>query len=269
MIDAISSKSRRILSKSGRVVYRKAKQLRASIVILPFFATVLISFIYLKWDFPPLWLQDFILLSAPLLVGVVLYCKTWIYRFPLGVPLLAVALAGALFFPVVVCTHILDYNVFDNGIGLGVGIFTWALSTFLIWKTFQPSSDMFWNTLLERFRQDRRRWIVIALVPLVWGVYGFGAFELVDTQFDRAAGRVFHIPVKAKTMSSQRRSGAMYYVQLAPWRFQSGDPPLVMGEKVPYLIYDQLTVGKPACLTLHPGFLGAPWQQVAACAPVR
>lgn len=226
MIVDISSRSRQILSKSGHIVYKRAKHLRGAIIVLPFLATVLLSYIYLLSRTPPLWLQDSVVFSAPLLAGVVLYCKTWIYRFRFGAPLLGMALGGALFFPVVVCVHVRDFDVTDNGIGLAVGIFAWAVATFLVWRLFQTSTDVLWNMILARFRRDRWRWIIIAVVPLVWAEYAFGAFELVDSQFDRGPGRAIPVP------GSSLEAGA----------------PL-------------------ACLTLHPGFLGAPWRQLAACPP--
>jgi hypothetical protein len=193
--------------------------LRGAIVVVPFFFTVLISYIYLEWKHPPLWLQDLVVFSAPLLLGVIHYGRAWIYRFPAGAPLLAMALGGVIFFPVVVAIHLGAYDVSDNGIGLAAAVLVWGLSTYFIWRIFKPSADMFWNTVLERFRRDDRRWIVIAVVPLVWGIYAYGAFELVDTQFDRANSST---------------------IRLA-------------------------TVRGIACVTSHPGYLGAPWREPASC----
>jgi len=223
MIDTISSKSRRMISSSKRVIYTRAKRLRGAIVVLPFITTVLVSYIYLMSRHPPVWFQDVIVFSAPLLVGVIHYCKTWIYRFPAGAPLLAMALGGALFFPVVVDIHVGSYRVSDNGVGLAAGVLIWALASFSIWRIFQPSANMFWNSVLERFRHDHRRWVVMAVVPVIWGVYAYGAFELVDTQFDKAAGSLVRLP----------------------------------------------TARGIACLTLHPGFLGAPWYEPAQCPRAR
>ena len=219
---AISSKSRQMISNSGRVIYTRAKRLRGAFVVLPFFAAVIISYIYLVWKHPPLWLQDFVVFSAPFLVGVIYYCRTWIYRFRAGASLLAMALGGALFFPVVVCIHAGRYDMSDNGKGLASALLVWALSLYVIWRIFRPSLDMFWNTVLEPLQRDHRRWVVMAVVPLIWAVYAYGAFELIDTQFDWATGRIVHVT-------------------------EAG--------------------GKPACRMLHPGFLGAPWRQVAACPP--
>jgi hypothetical protein len=215
-----------MLNKSGRVIYTRAKHLRGAIIVLPFFSIVLISYIYLTWRAPPLSLQDLIVFSAPLLVGVIHYCKTWIYRSPIGAPVLGMAVGGALFFPVVVCAHVGDYDVSDNGAGLAVGIVAWALSTFFIWRLFQPGTDMFWNTVLEPFRRDRRRWVVLAVVPLVWAVYAFGAFELVDTQFDGTTGRVFHGPVASRDTRSAPACLILHPGFLhAPWRQPAACPP--------------------------------------------
>jgi hypothetical protein len=184
--------------------------------VLPFFSTVLLSYIYLTSRNPPLWLRDFVVFSAPLLVGIVHYGKTWIYRFPAGAPLLGMALAGAMFFPVVVCVHVRDFDVVDNGAGLALAIVAWALATFFIWRMFQPSTDMFWNTVLARFRRDRRRWIVISVVPLVWAAYAFRAFELADTQFDHANGHVVRAPPACLIV----RPGFLG----APWRQRAACP---------------------------------------------
>jgi hypothetical protein len=225
MIDAFSSKSRQIISKSGRVIYTRAKRLRGSVVILPFVAAVLVSFVYLRLRFPPLWLQDFVVFSAPLLLGISVYCRTWIYRFPAGAPLLAMSLGGALFFPFVVCNHIRFYDVTDNGIGLTLAVCVWGLSTYCSWRLFQPSPDGFWNTVLERFRGDPRRWLVIAFVPLVWAGYAFGAFQLVDTQFDASSGQVSRIPRTSTCVTS--RPGFLG----APWRRASACPAASIGRR--------------------------------------
>jgi hypothetical protein len=224
----ISSKPKKILSKSGGALYTRAKRLRGSIVLIPFSVAVTISFIYLRWRYPPLGLQDLVVFSAPFLLGIVLYCKAWIYRFPAGAPLLALSLGGALFFPMVVCVHIPYYDIVDNGIGLALAVGAWGLSTYLIWRLLQPSRDMFWNAVLEPLRRNPRRWLVITLVPLIWAGYGFGAFQLVDTQFDGARGELLRLPASPNTIPTAR---------------------------------------SPACVTMRPGFLGARWYQRSACPP--
>jgi hypothetical protein len=221
MIDAIPSKSRQMVSNSKRAIYTRAKRLRGAIVVIPFIVTVLVSYIYLNWPHPPLWLQDLVVFSAPLLVGVIHYCRTWVYRYPVGAPLLGTALGGALFFPVVVAIHIGAYDVTDNGIGLAASVLVWAFSTYFIWRIFQPSTNMFWNTVLDRFRQDHRRWIVLAVVPLIWGIYAYGAFELADTQFDRGDGTLLRLPTPHGIACVTSRPGYLH----APWRQRTPCPP--------------------------------------------
>jgi hypothetical protein len=269
MIDAISSKSRRISSESRRVDSSKNKSLRGGIVVLPFFMAVVLSYIYFAWSSPPIWIQDLIVLSPPILVGIVYYCKTWVYRFRAGAPLLAMALGGALFFPVVVSVHLGDFNVFDNGIGLAVAGCTGAFAAHFIWRVFKPSPDMFWNMVLERFRKGRLRWATILIVPLIWAGYAYGAFELVDTQFDGKIGQVFRVPVTEKAVRPRGRPGPEYHVGLAPWRFAPDGAVLMLGAAVPQADYQQLAVGRVACLTMHQGFLDAAWYRVGVCPPLN
>lgn len=113
------------------------------------------------------------------------------------------SLGGAVFFPFVVCDHIRLYDLTDNGVGLTLAIFVWGLSTYCTWRLFQPSPGGFWNAVLERFRGDPRRWLVIAFVPLIWAGYAFGAFQLVDTQFDASSGRVWRAPGASACVTSR------------------------------------------------------------------
>ncbi len=241
MTDRVSSKSRQMLRKSGGAIYARAKRLRGAIVVLPFAITVTISYIYLRLKYPPLGLQDLVVFSAPFLVCVIIYCKAWIYRFPAGAPLLGMSVAGALFFPMVVCLHIPYYDLVDNGFGLALAVCVWGVATYVVWRLTQPSQDMFWNMVLEPIRRDGRRWLVIAVIPLIWAGYGFGAFELIDTQFDRDGGQVLRVPVIPTTDSAGRT---------AVFHERAGS-----------------SAGPAACVIVRPGFLGARWRQPSACPP--
>ena len=174
----------------------------------------------------PLWLEDVVVFSAPLLVGIIYYCRTWIYRFRAGAALLAMAFGGAIFFPIVVCIHAGRHQVSDNGLGLATALLVWALSLHVIWRILLPSLDMFWNTVLEPLRRDHRRWMVMAVVPLIWAVYAYGAFELVDTQFDGASASVVRVPTAHGIACVAVHPGFLH----APWRQPATCPPARAGQ---------------------------------------
>ncbi|HLZ82033.1 MAG TPA: hypothetical protein VKQ54_00600 [Caulobacteraceae bacterium] len=264
MIDGISATSRRILGTSGQVIYSRATRLRAAIVVLPFFGAALISFVYASWIFPPAWFEDIILSSTLFCLIVVCYCRTWIYRFQAGAPLLALSFGGALFFPIAASLHVWEYHIIDSQIGVGLALAAWALSTFCMWRLFQPSRDEIWNTLMERLRTSWSRWVVILLFPLIWASYGFSAFAFIDTQFDWASSRTFLPTVVAKSDHLHGPS-VHYYVKLSPWPGDDDRSTVAEGAEVPAEIYDQLRIGEHACVTQHPGFLGARWYGVNAC----
>ena len=265
MIDGISSKSRQILGKSGRVIYLRAKRLRGAVIVGPFFGAALISFIYASWKFPPAWFQDLILFSTLLCLIIVYHCRTWIYRFQAGAPLLALSFGGALFFPMAASLHVWDYHIIDNRFGLSFALVTWATSTYLMWRLFQPSRDEMWNKLLERLRTSRARWGVILLAPLIWAGYGFSTFAFIDTQFDWATGQTFSPVVVAKSGHLQG-PGFHYFAKLSPWPSDYAVFTGPEGPEVPWWIYDQLQIGRRACVTQHRGFLGARWFAIGACA---
>jgi hypothetical protein len=269
MIDGISSKSRQILRKSGIVAYSRVKRLRGAIIVVPFFVAALISFIYSSWKFPPAWLHNIILFSTLLCLVIIYHCRTWIYRFQAGAPLLALSFGGALFFPMAASLHVWEYHIIDDQLGVGLALGAWALSAYLLWRLFQPSRDEVWNKITERLRTGWGRWVVILLIPVIWAGYGFSVFAFVDTQFDRTRSRTFFPDVVAKT-KHLRSSGFHYYVTLSPWPGEYSRPTDPEGPEIPRVIYDRLEVGKPACVIQHPGFLGARWYEVEACnLPVR
>jgi len=224
----------------------------------------MISFVYASWKFPPAWLQDIILFSTLLCLVIVYHCRTWIYRFRSGAPLLALSFGGALFFPMAASLHVWEYHIIDNRIGLALAVLVWAMSTYRIWRLFQPSRDELWNKLMERVRTNPYRWLVIMLVPMIWAGYGFSTFAFIDTQFDWANGRIFLPTVAAKT-AQLRGSGYHYYVTLTPWPKAYSGSAGPEGPEIPSAIFDRLKVGKPACVVQHPGFLGARWYGVGAC----
>ena len=164
-----------------------------------------------------------------------------------------------------VCIHIWEYSIVDNGAGIGIALMAWGLSTYCLWRLFQPSPDAFWNQVLERFQKDPRRWAVILAYPLIWAGYGFGLFELIDTQFDPASSQVSHVSVLNKTEHLRILSGFQHYVKLTAWPGDDNSTPRDEGPQVPAAIYNRLAVGKPACVIQHPGFLGARWYEVDAC----
>ena len=264
MIDRISSKSRQIRPKRRKLLYSKAKRLRGAVVILPFFFAVMISFVYASWKFPPAWLQDIILFSTLFCLVIVYHCRTWIYRFQAGAPLLALSFGGALFFPMAASLHVWEYHIIDNRIGLALALVAWALSTYFMWRLFQPSRDELWNKLMERVRANPSRWVAILLVPMIWAGYGFSTFAFIDTQFDWANSRIFFPTVVAKS-EHLRGSGFHYYVTLSPWPRGYGGSAGPEGPEIPAGTYDRLEVGKRACVIQHPGFLGARWFGVDAC----
>jgi hypothetical protein len=265
MIDVISSKSRQIINKSERVVYTRGKSLRGSIVAVPFICAVAISFIYGRWNFPPWWFQELVVFSTLFFLVIIYHCRSWIYRFQVGTPLLALSFGGVLLFPADVCIHIWEYNVSDNGVGMGMMLVAWGLSTYCLWRLFQPGRNTFWNKILEPFQSDSRRWLILLAYPLIWAGYGFGVFELVDTQFDLSKGRVFQIPVLKKTEHLSVRSGRQFYVGLSrrPWEYNH--LPRDEGPQVPEAVFNRLAEGEFACVTLHPGLLGAPWYWLDTC----
>lgn len=268
MIDRVSSKTEQMSSKQRKLLYSKSKRLRGAVVILPFFLAVSLSFVYASWKFPPAWLQDIILFSTLLCLVIVYHCRTWIYRFQAGAPLLAFSFGGALFFPMAASLHVWEYHVIDNRFGLALAVVAWAISTYFMWRLFQPSRDELWNKLMERVRANPSRWLVISFVPLIWAGYGFSMFAFIDTQFDWASNRVFFPSVIAKT-EHLRGSGFHYYVTLSPWPRDYGRSVGSEGPEIPAAIYDRLQVGKPACVIQHPGFLGARWYGVDACPAIH
>ena len=265
MIDAISSKSRQILSKSGRVIYTRNKSLRGAIVAVPFVLAAVVSFIYGRWNLPPWWFSEIVVFSPLFFVVIIYHCRSWIYRFPAGAPLLALSLGGALLFPMDVCIHIPEYNVIDNGVGAGIMLIAWGTSTYCLWLLFQPRRESFWNRVLERFQKDPRRWAIIVVYPMVWAAYGFGVFQLIDTRFDVSKSQVIQLPVVRKTEHSRIGSGPQFYVRLSPWAWDYNRSPRDDGPQVPEAVFDRLSVGKAACVSLHHGLLGAPWYRVDAC----
>jgi hypothetical protein len=265
MIDVISSKSRQIINKSGEVIYTPATSLRGSVVVIPFVLAVMISLIYGRWDFPPAWFREILVFSTLFFLVIIYHCRSWIYRFQAGAPLLGLSFGGALLFPIDVCIHIKEYNIIDNEVGMGMMVTAWGLSTYCLWRLFQPGRDTFWNRILEPYQKDPRRWVIILIYPLIWAGYGFGVFELVDTQFDLSRGRVLQIPVFKKTEHLRLRSGPQFYVRLSPRPWEYNHSPRDEGPPVPQAVFNRLAEGKLACVTIHPGLLGAPWYWVDAC----
>jgi hypothetical protein len=61
----------------------------------------------------------------------------------------------------------------------------------------------------------------MALVPLIWGVYAYGAFELIDTQFDRSMGSLVRLPTARGIACLTSHPGFLH----APWRQPTACPP--------------------------------------------
>lgn len=203
-------------------------------------------------------------MSPLLCLVIVSSCRTWMYRFPAGAPLLALSFGGALFFPMAACLHIWEYHIVDNGVGLGVALSAWALSAYFLWRLFQPSQDPLWNAFIGGIRHNPNHWLVILVLPLIWAGYGYSVFAFMDTQFDWTGEKLFFPTVMSKT-ERLRGSGLHYYVTLAPWPPEYNGSAGHEGPEIPGAIYDRLAVGKPACLVRHPGFLRARWYGVDAC----
>jgi hypothetical protein len=230
---------------------------------------IAVALIYMGWQFPPILWQDLIVLMPPLF-GIILYnSKKLIGQFYLAGPLVAFSAGGALFFPMVSLIHAGEYHILDKAAGLLIVVGVWGLSTYFIQRAYSGSRAKTWNVATDRFEKDWRRWLVIILTPIIWAGNGYTGFALVDIQFDTTRGEIFRTTTLAKRKQWSRRIGYMYYTTLVPWLAEYRRRPMAGETQVPSTIYDGLSVGQPACVTQHPGFLGARWYWVDACRPLR
>jgi hypothetical protein len=102
--------------------------------------------------------------------------------------------------------------------------------------------------------------LLMAFLTLCGAAYGYGAVATADIQFDGSAGSQLSAPVLGKYVTHGRRSDS-YYLNLPAWgpRLQ---PDSV---EVSRTTYDQVNVGEPICIVLHPGALNLAWFTTHAC----
>ena len=90
--------------------------------------------------------------------------------------------------------------------------------------------------------------------------YAFAVLVAVDQRPDLAIPQV----VRSQVLDKEHfvdLSGIGHSVKLASWGWTSSDPDVEVGPGV----LAQLSSGSKACITLHPGYLGWAWFEVAAC----
>ena len=102
--------------------------------------------------------------------------------------------------------------------------------------------------------------ILLLFLALFGGGWGCGAPALANRHFDGSAGRIFPAAVEARKVT-YGRGGPGYHLQLGPWGpFTEASYVGVTGG-----VYEALSPGDTACVTLHPGALAMPWYSVARC----
>lgn len=88
----------------------------------------------------------------------------------------------------------------------------------------------------------------------------FGAIAEADAQLDSTPGQTFQTHVVSMYVSHGRRS-TTYSMTLSPWGEETQDN----SHDVSSSLYDQLSPGDAACVTLHPGALRLRWYVISTC----
>jgi hypothetical protein len=102
--------------------------------------------------------------------------------------------------------------------------------------------------------------ILLLFLALFGAGWGAGAPALANHRFDHSAGQIFQAAVEARNVT-YGRGGPGYRLRLGPW----GPVTHARYVGVPLVVYEALSPGDTACVTLHPGALAMPWYRIARC----
>jgi hypothetical protein len=222
------------------------------------------AWVYALWaHWPPVWLRDLLLLAP---IGVTIWAifhpKAWPGH-PFAQAVSAI-IVGCGFAGAPAGLEAFRYAHFQNGwtpllIAAAFAIPAYALAR-LLFLTFPPPKP---PTIRPRVPVPSWiRWgMPLASIACVAG-YVFAALVAVDQRPDHTAARVVRTQVLDKE-HFVNKTGIGHEAKLASWGWTSVDPTVEVGPAV----YAQLVAGGKACITLHPGYLGWAWFEVAACGP--
>ena len=154
----------------------------------------------------------------------------------------------------------LSIAVLASGFGLMIGGVTVHFASYLpLWE---------WGALIaaiyvfafSTFAQKEPRVPGFLLIMLVYGgIYAYGMVSVIDTMLDRAPATAYATSVIGE--HEVHGKSTSYILDLAPWGpFQSANK-----LSVPHSEYVRAQVGDPVCVTLHPGYLHAPWYTRVPC----
>lgn len=100
---------------------------------------------------------------------------------------------------------------------------------------------------------------LIITLAVAGGLYGYGAFTVIDTRFDTSAGQVLPVTVSNKHISHGRSNS--YHLDLPAWGPRTAPSTVSVRRS----LYEAVQPGDVVCITLHPGSLGVPWYAVGLC----
>ena len=104
---------------------------------------------------------------------------------------------------------------------------------------------------------EKNKPVVLLLLLLVAGVYGYGALIFTNCNYDRSVPQRWRVEVESKHYSRGSKS-VTYHLALAPWgRFTDGQ-----SVTVPRSFYIEVLQGDSVSVNLRPGKWQVPWYEV-------
>jgi hypothetical protein len=154
----------------------------------------------------------------------------------------------------------LTIAVLVSGIGLmmgGLSVSFVSYKALLAWGVFVAAAYIF---AFSTYTQKGPRAPGFLLIMLIYGcLYAYGLVTVADTALDHAPATTYATSVIGEHEVHGRSTS--YILDLAPWGpFDSANK-----LSVPHREYVRAQVGDAVCLSLHPGYLHAPWYTRVPC----
>jgi hypothetical protein len=110
------------------------------------------------------------------------------------------------------------------------------------------------------YTQNNPRTPSLPLILLIYGsLYAFGVVTVADTLLDRRQPATYATTVLDRHIVHGRST--TYYLDLAPWGPYARENKMSVGHRE----YASAQIGEAVCLSLHAGYLHAPWYTRVAC----
>jgi hypothetical protein len=154
----------------------------------------------------------------------------------------------------------LSIAVLASGFGLmmgGVLVQFISHTPLLEWGALVTAAYIF---AFSTFTQKGPRVPALLLIMLIYGcMYGYGVVAVADTLLDHAPATAYATSVIGE--HEVHGKSTSYYLDLAAWGPFDGTNKLSVSHKE----YMKAQVGDAVCLSLHPGYLHAPWYTRVDC----